>query len=100
MVGLENGHIRKKISPKMVNPRDIAGERRRRRRSKVWVCVICRVPLANQLACGLTIPSAACLAWQKLLTLDNACKLFQPIFFLHLAVLIGTIEATILYHSQ
>ena len=29
MVGLKNGHIRRKSHPKMVNPRDIAGESRR-----------------------------------------------------------------------
>ena len=32
MVGLKNGRIRKNSYPKMVNPRDIVGERRRRRR--------------------------------------------------------------------
>ena len=26
MVGLKNGHVRKKSRPKMVNPRDIAGD--------------------------------------------------------------------------
>ena len=25
VVGLKNGHIRKKISPKMANPKDLAG---------------------------------------------------------------------------
>ena len=40
IVGLDknknkNGHIRKKISPKIVNPRDLAGERRRRNKKKL-----------------------------------------------------------------
>ena len=42
MVGLKNGHILKNLTPpKMVNPRDIAGERRRRRNepTKQFFCI-------------------------------------------------------------
>ena len=34
MVGLKNGHIRKKSHPKVVNPRDIAGERKKKKKKK------------------------------------------------------------------
>ena len=32
VVGLKNGHIRKKSHPKVVNPRDIAGERKKKKK--------------------------------------------------------------------
>ena len=34
MVGLKNGHIRKNLTQKWVNPRDIAGERKKKRKKK------------------------------------------------------------------
>ena len=38
MAGLENGHIHKNLTQKMVNPRNIAEERRRRRRIHRPLC--------------------------------------------------------------
>ena len=32
MVGLKNGHIRKNLTQKVVNPRDIAGERKKKKK--------------------------------------------------------------------
>ena len=34
MVGLKNGHIRKNLTQKAVNPRDIAGERKKKKKKK------------------------------------------------------------------
>ena len=34
MVGLKNGHIRKNLTQKVVNPRDIAGERKKKPKQK------------------------------------------------------------------
>ena len=34
MVGLKNGHIRKNLTQKVVNPRDIAGERKKKKKKK------------------------------------------------------------------
>ena len=34
MVGLKNGHIRKTLNQKVVNPRDIAGERKKKKKKK------------------------------------------------------------------
>ena len=44
MIGLkkkQNGHIRKNLHPKVVNPRDIAGERKKKKKiiSRVLLCV-------------------------------------------------------------
>ena len=34
MVGLKNGHIRKNLTQNVVNPRDIAGERKKKKKKK------------------------------------------------------------------
>ena len=40
MVGLKNGHIRKNLTQKVVNPRDIAGERKKKKKSAgVRLCI-------------------------------------------------------------
>ena len=38
MVGLKNGHVRKNLTQKVVNPRDIAGEREKKRKKKRRSC--------------------------------------------------------------
>ena len=40
MVGLKNGHIRKNLTQKVVNPRDIAGERTKKKKKIVFVLAL------------------------------------------------------------
>ena len=38
MVGLKNGHIRKNLTQKMVNPRDVAGEHKEEEKENWNLC--------------------------------------------------------------